>query len=240
MVYLTFSSSLHEDAIVREILIIMSPSSSLLKSYPTLDEEKLLWSQGIRPLAGVDEVGRGPLAGAVVAAAVILPEQMDDLLQASLAQLNDSKKISPSLRQKLYTFLTEHAEVIYALGEASVLEIDELNILEASALAMRRAVVALKKKPAYVLVDGLPVKNFPFPQHALIGGDGCSLSIAAASVIAKVTRDRMMEELDLLFPHYGFARHRGYGTREHLENLRRYGPCQYHRRSFKPVAQASL
>jgi ribonuclease HII len=154
--------------------------------------------------------------------------------------LDDSKKLRPKVREELFITLTTHPEICWAVGEASVEEIGDLNILRATALAMRRALLALNTKPAHALVDGLPVKNLPVPQTALVGGDGLSLSIAAASVIAKVTRDRMMDELDRAFPHYGFARHRGYGTQEHLKQLRQHGPCQHHRRGFKPVDQASF
>ncbi|MFZ4116063.1 MAG: ribonuclease HII [Chthoniobacterales bacterium] len=213
------------------------PSS---KRYPTLEAEELLWSQGVRPIAGVDEAGRGPLAGPVIASAVILPEVFDNFLQQSLALLDDSKKLRPKVREELFIIITTHPEICWSVGEASVEEIGDFNILRATGLAMRRALLALKRKPAHALVDGLPVPDLPVPQTALVRGDGLSLSIAAASVIAKVTRDRIMEELDRAFPHYGFARHRGYGTQEHLKQLSHYGPCQHHRRGFRPVDQAAF
>ena len=209
-------------------------------SLPTLEREAFLISKGICPIAGVDEAGRGPLAGPVIAAAVILPEKISPELLKSLARLNDSKKLSPRVREELFLILTTHPEISWALGEGSVEEIGTLNILRATHLAMRRALLALSIVPLHALIDGLPVRDFPVPQTALVGGDGLSLSIAAASVIAKVTRDRMMEELDLEFPQYGFARHRGYGTPEHLKQLRQYGPCKHHRRGFSPVDQASF
>lgn len=217
-------------------------SLSLLTSngYPTFEAEKRLYSQGVRPIAGVDEAGRGPLAGPVIAAAVILPEVLDESLKEWLAPLNDSKKLRQKIREELFMTLTTHPQVDWALGEASVEEIGNLNILRATALAMHRALLGLKRKPAYALIDGLPVNNLPVPQSALIGGDGLSMSIAAASVIAKVSRDRIMDGLDQSFPCYGFARHRGYGTAEHLKKLNQYGPCKHHRRGFKPVDQASF
>lgn len=218
----------------------MKAASSSLKQRPTLNAEALLISQGVRPIAGVDEAGRGPLAGPVIAAAVILPESLGAVLQKALERLDDSKKLRPNVREELFITLTTHPEIYWAVGEASVEEIGDLNILRATGIAMRRALLALTLKPAHALVDGLPVRDLPVPQTALVGGDGLSLSIAAASVIAKVTRDRMMDELDLAFPHYGFARHRGYGTPEHLTQLRQHGPCQHHRRGFRPVDQASF
>jgi len=218
----------------------VSPSLRPSKGSPTFEAETLLYSQGVRPIAGVDEAGRGPLAGPVVAAAVILPEALNDDLIKSLSLLNDSKKLRPKLREELFITLTTHPQIDWALGEASVEEIGELNILRATALAMRRALLALTRTPAHALVDGLSVNNLPVPQSAMIGGDGLSLSIAAASVIAKVSRDRIMDGLDQAFPQYGFGRHRGYGTTEHLKTLNQYGPCRHHRRGFQPVDQASF
>ncbi len=208
-------------------------------SRPTLEREALLFSQGIRPIAGIDEAGRGPLAGPVIAAAVIFPEHISSDLLQSLERLNDSKKLRPRVREELFIILTTHPEISWAVGEGSVEEIGTLNILRATHLAMRRALQALPVTPAHALIDGLPVRDFPVPQTALVGGDGLSLSIAAASVIAKVTRDRMMEVLDQEFSQYGFAKHRGYGTALHLAQLNLYGPCQHHRRGFSPVDQAA-
>jgi ribonuclease HII len=185
-------------------------------------------------VAGVDEAGRGPLAGPVVAAAVILPEDF------ALDGLTDSKKVSAPKREKIYAILTATTEILWAVAEASVEEIDRLNILRATHLAMARAVQALPSKPDHALVDGLPVRGLPVEHTAVVEGDTLSLSIAAASIIAKVTRDRLMVELDTRFPQYGFARHKGYGVREHLEALRNHGPCPAHRRTFAPVAQTQL
>ena len=182
-------------------------------------------------IAGIDEAGRGPLAGPVVAAAVILPGAF------SIEGLDDSKKLTGLKRELLFEKLTSDPAVSHGLGTATVSEIDARNILRASHEAMRRAVAALPAQPDHALIDGLPVHPFPIPQTALVKGDGISLSIAAASILAKVTRDRMMLELDLEYPQYGFAKHKGYGTAFHLEQLREHGPCPAHRRSFAPVSQ---
>lgn len=191
-------------------------------------------ARGIFFVAGVDEAGRGPLAGPVVAAAVILPRD-----HAGLG-LDDSKKLTARRRESLCSALTSDPGVRWAVAEASVPEIDRLNILRATHLAMARAVTLLHPAATHALVDGLPVTGLPVPHTALVGGDGLSWSIAAASIIAKVTRDRLMLGLDAQFPQYGFARHKGYGVREHLEALRLHGPSPVHRRSFAPVAQAAV
>ena len=196
--------------------------------------ERALRARGFLLVAGVDEAGRGPLAGPVVAAAVILPDDF------ALDGLNDSKKVSPAKREKIYAILTTTAEILWAVAEATVEEIDRLNILRATHLAMARAIAALPRRPDHALVDGLPVRGLPVGHTALVEGDSLSLSIAAASIIAKVTRDRLMAELDAQHPQYGFARHKGYGVREHLEALRKHGPCPTHRRTFQPVAQTQL
>ena len=204
---------------------------------PTLLHEEALWAQGIQSVAGVDEAGRGPLAGPVTAAAVILPRGF------SLEGLNDSKKLNHHAREKLYVQLTENRSVFYYVSHASSEEIGHLNILRATWLAMRRTLEGLLKNGhpvTHVLVDGLPVKGLPVDQTALVGGDGLSLSIAAASILAKVTRDRIMEELDQEFPQYGFAKHRGYATAEHLAKLMEHGPCPHHRRGFSPVDQTTF
>ena len=185
-------------------------------------------------MAGVDEAGRGPLAGPVVAAAVILPEKFSHSL------LNDSKQLTERKRDALYTEITAHSEIRWAFAIVESDEIDRLNILRATHEAMRRAVAQLDPQPQHVLIDGLPVRPFPLPQTALVGGDARSFSIAAASIIAKVTRDRLMRGHDAKFPGYDFARHKGYGTPQHLAALKQHGPCPIHRRSFLPVRQAEL
>ncbi len=201
---------------------------------PDLSHESALHARGLQCIAGIDEAGRGPLAGPVAAAAVILPRGF------SCAGLDDSKKLSAAKRDALYAELTNHSEVDWAVATADCLEIDRINILRATHLAMRRAVESLVPRPDHCLIDGLPVRDFPIGHDAIVKGDSLSLSIAAASIIAKVTRDRIMLELDREFPEFGFSRHQGYGTKEHLEALRIHGPCRHHRRSFQPVAQLTL
>lgn len=200
----------------------------------SLEQENQLAARGISPVAGIDEAGRGPLAGPVVAAAVILPEGFE------LEGLNDSKKLTARTRERLYEALTTHDGVLLASARCEPEEIDRWSILGATHEAMRRAFAGLPVRPAHVLIDGLPVREFPCCQTALVGGDGLSLSIAAASIIAKVERDRLMSDLDAHFPEYGFSKHKGYPTAEHLAKLRLHGPSPVHRKSFAPVAQASL
>lgn len=183
-------------------------------------------------VAGVDEAGRGPWAGPVVAAAAILDPAA--LPQALADRLDDSKQLSRKTRTALFDILRSGAEV--AVGVASVEEIDELNILAATMLAMRRAVDALPVAPESVLVDGNRPPAMPCPVRTVVGGDGLSLSIAAASIVAKVTRDRMMAELAEKHPGYGWERNAGYGTKAHRMGLERYGVTEHHRRSFKPIA----
>jgi ribonuclease HII len=197
----------------------------------SLKYESNLYKKGISTVAGVDEAGRGPLAGPVVAAAVILP------LKFSHGQLDDSKKLSPRAREKIYGELSSDPEIHWHAAVVGTEEIDRLNILRATHQAMRLAVLGLGIPPVHALIDGLEVHPFPLPQTALVGGDGLSLSIAAASVIAKVTRDRIMLEMHGLYPEYAFNKHKGYSTPEHLAMLHKHGPCPIHRRSFEPVAQ---
>lgn len=196
--------------------------------------ERALRARGIFLVAGVDEAGRGPLAGPVVAAAVILPDD------CTLEGLDDSKKLTARKREHFHAILTARADIHWGIGQAEVAEIDKLNILRATHLAMARALEALPRKPGHALVDGLPVRGLPVPHTALVAGDTLSLSIAAASIMAKVTRDRLMTALDAEYPQYGFARHKGYGVREHLEALRSHGPSPVHRRSFQPVARTQV
>lgn len=181
-----------------------------------------------RLIAGVDEVGRGPLAGPVVAAAVILP------LQHPIEGIADSKKLTEKKRNVLYEQIIAHS-VAWSLGEASVAEIDELNILQASLLAMQRAVENLTVAPEQVLVDGKMKPVLNYPTLAIIGGDQTVPSISAASIIAKVTRDRYMVALDAQYPGYGLAQHKGYGTKQHLHALATLGATDIHRQSFAPV-----
>lgn len=201
---------------------------------PDLSFEAALHARGLRIIAGVDEAGRGPLAGPVAAAAVVLPAGF------FLEGLDDSKKLSARKREELYELLTGDGSIRWAYAFVEVDEIDRINILQATYRAMHLAVEALALVIDHCLIDGLRVPSFRWPHDGIVGGDGLSLSIAAASVIAKVARDRRMRELDAEFPQYGFQRHMGYGTKEHLEALRTHGPCRIHRRSFQPVAQLAL
>jgi ribonuclease HII len=183
-------------------------------------------------VVGVDEAGRGPLAGPVVAAAVVL----DPKIPRSLARrIDDSKRLTPEEREAVFALLLAHARM--ALGGASVAEIDALNILQATHLAMGRAVAALGLAPALVIVDGIRDPGLPHPTRCIVGGDGLCLSIAAASIVAKVTRDRAMTALAWRHPGYGWERNAGYGTPEHLAALRRLGVTQEHRRTFRPVSE---
>jgi ribonuclease HII len=200
------------------------------------EHERALLASGCLTIAGVDEAGRGPLAGPVVAAAVILPSHwIRDGLPGELRGLNDSKQLSEARREEFAAWLRAGGEVRFAIVEVSVEEIDRLNILRATHRAMARALARLTPPPDHILVDGLPVASLPFPQTAIIKGDARSYSIAAASVLAKVHRDRLMRELDAQFPRYGFGEHKGYGTPAHLARLAEHGPCPAHRRSFAPV-----
>ena len=201
---------------------------------PTLEIEARLRCAGYTCVAGIDEAGRGPLAGPVLAAAVILP------VDFAHAVLNDSKQLSAKRREKIYEELMADDRLLIGSAAASVEEVDRLNILRASHLAMERAVRGLPRLPDICIIDGLPVPRFPWPHEGIVKGDGLSLSIAAASIIAKVERDRIMLAADVEYPQYGFAAHKGYGTPLHLARLRKYGPCPLHRRSFQPVAQLSL
>ena len=201
---------------------------------PTLTHENELREAGHALICGVDEAGRGPLAGPVTAGAVILPRDFSHSI------LNDSKKMTERQREKVYAEITQHSEIIWSVSIVDAGEIDRVNILQASREAMRRAVQALRIPPDYALVDGLPVPQFPIPHKSLVGGDGLSLSIAAASVIAKVTRDQLMREYAERYPKYGFDIHKGYPTARHLAALAESGPCEIHRFSFGPVAQQTL
>ena len=204
-----------------------------------LQFERQAWEQGVVRLAGVDEAGRGPLAGPVVAAAVVFERAFLEAEQHGLLRdVDDSKTLSESQRDALYALLTERCPLVMGVGLADVAEIDSLNILRATHLAMARALNALPALPERALVDGLPVSGLPCPSQAIVDGDARSLIIAAASIIAKVTRDRLMRELDRQYPVYGFAQHKGYGTRAHMQALLQHGPCLAHRRSFRPVRDA--
>ncbi len=199
---------------------------------PTDDLERALWQTGVTAIAGVDEVGRGAWAGPVVAAAVIL--RPDDIPTG----LDDSKRLSPAQRDALNAeLLTRAAAVAVGVQDAPI--IDRINILEATKLAMRAALDHLPIRPDHLLIDALTLPGIPLPQQGIIRGDARSVSIAAASIVAKVFRDRLMGELDLEFPEYGFAAHKGYGTARHRAALARLGPCRVHRLTFRGVLPES-
>ncbi len=192
--------------------------------------EKEAKANGYRWIAGTDEVGRGPLAGPVVAAAVILPED------ANLPEINDSKKLSEKQREHLDCLIKEQA-IAWSIALLTENEIDQLNILEASRLAMQNAVNALAQPADFVLVDGLPNPRITLPSRAIVKGDSHSISIAAASIIAKVYRDRLMDEYDKLYPGYGFSANKGYPTAEHVQGIMEQGPCSIHRMTFRPLSE---
>jgi ribonuclease HII len=198
--------------------------------------EKEAWSSGFLRLAGIDEAGRGPLAGPVVAAALIFdPDYIKKELVPIFGRLTDSKAMSEKLREEYFELLTSSEFTTIGVGIIDAEEIDQINVLKATHKAMGIAVS--QTDAAYALVDGLPVKGLPCDSKSIVKGDALSISISAASIIAKVTRDRMMVELDASYPEYGFAKHKGYGTKQHLEALRKYGAISAHRRSFRPVAE---
>jgi ribonuclease HII len=206
-----------------------------------LAHERELWRKGATIVAGVDEAGCGPLAGPVVAAAVVFPRAwLEAGLDRKLHGLNDSKQLTGEQREKFFSVLTAHPGIGFAIASVDAETIDRINILEAAHRAMNLALDQLQPPPQHVLVDGRPVKSMPFPNTALVKGDARSYSIAAASVLAKVTRDRMMRDFDQLYPGYGFAEHKGYGTRQHLDALQRLGACPIHRRSFAPLKVKEL
>lgn len=199
---------------------------------PDLRYERKLWAEGLGAVAGVDEVGVGPMAGPVVAAAVIFPPEV------FIKGVHDSKQLTPEHREALCPLIREQAIAI-GLGLAEVEEIDRRNIYHATMAAMIRAIEALDRKPDHVLVDGRRIPGIVLPQTRIVGGDRKSFCIAAASIIAKVTRDRMMRDYDAAYPGYGFARHKGYCTAEHVAAVEQLGPSPIHRTSFAPVAMAA-
>jgi ribonuclease HII len=191
-----------------------------------LQFERQAWASGCKRVAGVDEAGRGPLAGPVVAAAVVFrPAVFHD-------RVRDSKKVRPAERDVLYDWIRENAESV-GVGIAGPELIDEINILQATYAAMRQALGSLSPEPRHFVVDGRPIPGHPIPQTAVVRGDARCFSVAAASIIAKVTRDRLMCEFDKAYPQYGFSRHKGYGTRLHVAAIRAHGLCPIHRRTFR-------
>jgi ribonuclease HII len=195
--------------------------------------------RGFTPIAGVDEAGRGPLAGPVVAAAVMFPaEWILRGLPEALQGIHDSKQLSARMREVLYAGLICRPEIRFGIAWVDASLIDQINILQATHRAMNLALAKLDPPPRHVLVDGLRVKTLEFSQTPIVSGDALSYSIAAASILAKVTRDRLMVEFDREYPGYGFSGHKGYGTPEHLAALKERGPCPIHRHSFAPIRSA--
>jgi len=195
--------------------------------------EKEIQAEGFRVIAGLDEAGRGPLAGPVVAAAVILPPMK------KWVGVDDSKKLSPEQREKAFSLILQQ-EAAVGIGIVDAREIDRLNILRASLKAMEQAVQNLPLSPDFLLIDGIHSLTLPLAQRAIPKGDQRCQSIAAASIVAKVTRDRLMVAYHAEYPQYNFAKHKGYGTKEHLQAIRQYGHCPIHRQSFKPIYQLSF
>ena len=205
---------------------------------PDLSLELALRQRGVQPVGGADEAGRGPLAGPVVAAAVVLPPDLSGD-EEWLRLLDDSKRLTPSRREQAFDTVQEYA-LAWAVAVVEPDEIDRIGVGVAALQAMLAAADALSVKPAHLLLDYIPVRHCPYPYDAVVKGDSRSYSIAAASNVAKVTRDRIMGDYEQTYPGYGFARHKGYATALHLERLREIGPCDIHRRTFAPVAQARL
>jgi len=205
------------------------------KYWRRLSHESDLWQKGLSYVAGVDEAGCGPLAGPVVAAAVVFPcAWLQSGLPAKFRGLNDSKQLGPGERERFFDCIITHPDIRYAVAKVDVEMIDRINIRQAAWRAMNLALDQLQPRPEHALIDGLRIRWLTYPQTALVDGDCKSYSIAAASVLAKVTRDRMMVEFDRLYPGYGFAEHKGYATPQHYAGIERYGPCPIHRRTFAP------
>jgi ribonuclease HII len=205
--------------------------------YPNLKEEKRLWKKGFKVVVGLDEAGRGPLAGPVVAAAVsIIPNS-----KFQIPKLKDSKKLTLKKREEFFKIITKTPNIKWGIGKVSEKVIDKINIFEATKLAMKRAIKSLerklKRKANFLILDGNFKIDLKIPQKSIIKGDEKVLSCAMASIIAKVTRDKIMEKYAKKFPEYGFEKHKGYGTKFHLKMLKKYGPCKIHRRSFFPIAK---
>ena len=202
---------------------------------PGFELENALWGQGTTYVAGVDEVGRGPLAGPVVAGAVIFPQDIDE---SRLIGIRDSKELTASVRERLDVWIHEVALAV-GIGRASVREVDVVGIVGATRRAMSRAIGKLQPRPQALLIDALSLPGIDLPQQCPVKGDRVSLSIAAASIVAKVARDKLMREADRRYPGYGFSRNKGYGTREHMGALELQGSCIIHRVSFAPVARVN-
>jgi len=199
-----------------------------------LSEEKNIFARGYKLIAGIDEAGRGPLAGPVVAACVVVSNKLE-VRSKKFLDIKDSKKLSAKRREKLFNIIREEFDEV-GIGICDHQTIDKINILQAAFLAMKKSIGSLREKPDFIILDGgFKIPNMSYAQKNIIRGDESIFSIAAASIIAKVTRDRIMQEMHVLYPQYGFAQHKGYGTRLHLEQLKKHGPCPIHRKSFRPV-----
>ncbi len=208
---------------------------------PNFNEEKKLWKQGFKSVAGLDEAGRGPLAGPIVAGAVIVPLSGTKTPPSGVVRhlmnlkINDSKKLSKKQREFFYEKLTNDKNIQWGVGIVSERIIDKINILEATKLAMQKAIKDLGTNSSFLLIDGNFGLQAKIPQKSIIKGDSKVFSIAAASIISKVTRDRMMQKMHKKYPNYGFDKHKGYGTALHIKNLEKFGPCKIHRKTFYPV-----
>jgi len=212
----------------------MRPENTELKSNrPTFLEEQKLWNSGYKFIAGLDEVGRGTIAGPVVTGIVVLPESLSG---EWVSHINDSKRMTPKRRQYVLGHLQDSA-IALQTGISSVEEVDQLGIVEAVQLAMKRSVCSIQITPQFLLMDAFELNGIDIPQKAIVKGDTLSMSIAAASILAKETRDSLMVGFHEKFPQYGFDSHKGYGTKKHIEALKLYGPCPLHRKTFRPVSE---
>ena len=212
-------------------------------NYPNLFEEKKLWRKGYKRVVCLDEAGRGPIAGPVTAAAVTISpakfKMQNEKCKILLKKIKDSKKLLPKKREEFYKILTKHPAIKWGIARVSERVIDKINILEATKLAMKRAVKKLKGKPVFLILDGKMKLDLPVPQKSIIKADEKVFSCAAASIIAKVTRDRIMKRYHKKYPQYDFDKHKGYPTKLHKKILKKYGPCKIHRKSFKPLKKSN-
>jgi len=207
--------------------------------YPNFCEERKLWKKGYKKVACLDEAGRGPLCGTVVACAVMVKKISIFNFNLQFLKIRDSKKLSPKRREEFYKILTSHPAIKWGIGKVSEKVIDKINILEATKLAMKKAVKKLKRKPDFLILDGKMELDLPVSQKSIIKADEKVFSCGCASIIAKVTRDRIMKRYHKKYPQYGFDKHKGYPTKFHRKMLKKYGPCKIHRKSFKPLKKSN-
>jgi len=207
--------------------------------YPNFCEERKLWKKGYKKVACLDEAGRGPLCGPVVACAVMVKKISIFNFNLQFLKIRDSKKLSPKRREEFYKILTSHPAIKWGIGKVSEKVIDKINILEATKLAMKKAVKKLKRKPDFLILDGKMELDLPVSQKSIIKADEKVFSCGCASIIAKVTRDRIMKRYHKKYPQYGFDKHKGYPTKFHRKMLKKYGPCKIHRKSFKPLKKSN-